>query len=173
MFRKLAWLGFQGFKTSKPHLKVEHLVEPSKRRLVGGWLLLSALGVFSMVVVGGYTRLTHSGLSIVDWSPYTKKYPKTVEQWNVEFDKYKDSVEYKTVNNRMTVEQFKRIYTVEYVHRKIGVYLGYFFGIPLAFFAWRGYIKPPMLKRLGLLLGLGGLQGMIGIWMVRSGIHKQ
>lgn len=126
-----------------------------------------------MVVVGGYTRLTHSGLSIVDWSPYTKKYPSKPEEWDVEFDKYKNSVEYKTVNNRMSVEQFKRIYTVEYVHRKIGVYLGYTFALPLAYFLYRGYLKPPMVRRTGALLLLGGLQGAIGYWMVRSGVDKQ
>jgi cytochrome c oxidase assembly protein subunit 15 len=67
----------RGFRTAKPSVALEQLVEPSKRRLIGSWLLLTAFGVFSMVLVGGYTRLTHSGLSIVDWSPYTKKYPRT------------------------------------------------------------------------------------------------
>jgi hypothetical protein len=80
MFRRFvapAGLFLRGFKTAKPSISVDALVEPTKRKLVGGWLLMTAFGVFSMVVVGGYTRLTHSGLSIVDWSPYTKKYPKT------------------------------------------------------------------------------------------------
>lgn len=162
---------FRGFRTAK--VPIEALVEPSKRKLIGGWLLLTAFGVFSMVVVGGYTRLTHSGLSIVDWSPYTKKYPRSAADWEVEFGKYKNSVEYQTVNNRMSVDEFKSIYTVEYVHRKIGVYLGYAFGLPLCYFIIRGYLKPPMMKRLGTLLLLGGLQGAIGYWMVRSGVNKQ
>lgn len=72
----------------------------------------------------------------------------------------------------MGVEEFKKIYTVEYVHRKIGVYLGYFFMFPFALFAVKGYIKPRMTKRLLMLLGLGGLQGGIGYWMVRSGVDK-
>lgn len=157
----------------KPPTTIDQLVDPSKRKVVGGWLLLSALGVFSMVIVGGYTRLTHSGLSIVDWSPYTKKYPRGPAEWDVEFDKYKGSVEYKTVNNRMSVDDFKKIYTVEYVHRKLGVYLGYVFAFPFTFFAARGYIKPKLTKRLLMLLGLGGLQGGIGYWMVSSGVNKQ
>lgn len=90
----------------------------------------------------------------------------------MEFGKYKDSVEYKVVNNRMTVEQFKKIYTVEYVHRKIGVYLGYTFGLPFGYFVYRGYLKPPMIKRMGALLLLGGFQGAIGYWMVKSGVNK-
>ena len=81
MLNRLFWRGFKTMKTQN----LDELVEPSKRRVVGGWLLLSAMGVFSMVIVGGYTRLTHSGLSIVDWSPYTKKYPKDASSWNTEF----------------------------------------------------------------------------------------
>jgi cytochrome c oxidase assembly protein subunit 15 len=171
MFSRVFKQGFR-FRSSKPTPSISELVEPSKRRLVGSWLLLSAAGVFAMVVVGGYTRLTHSGLSIVDWSPYTKKYPRSLQEWDVEFEKYKHSVEYKTVNNRMGVDEFKRIYTVEYVHRKIGVYLGYVFAFPFAAFAFKGWIKPRLAKRLLMLLGLGALQGGIGFWMVRSGVDK-
>ena len=71
----------------------------------------------------------------------------------------------------MAIEDFKTIYTVEYAHRKLGVYLGYFFMVPFLYFTLRKQIKPTLIKRLGLLLGLGGLQGAIGYWMVRSGIH--
>ena len=159
------------FKTSVAPL--ESLVEPSKKRWIGGWLIACAVGTFSMILVGGYTRLTHSGLSIVDWSPYTKTYPRTPEAWNVEFDKYKNSVEYQTVNRRMDVEQFKTIYTVEYAHRKIGVYLGYLFFFPFLGFTLKGYIKPRLRNRLLMLLGLGALQGGIGYWMVKSGIKEK
>lgn len=82
MFR-LASLSKYTFKSSQ--VALEQLVEPSKRKYVGGWLVACAVGVFSMIFVGGYTRLTHSGLSIVDWSPYTKVYPRTPEAWSSEF----------------------------------------------------------------------------------------
>lgn len=169
MFRFGRAIGKFGFKISSDKAP-RVLVEPSKKYWVGGWLVGCALGVFSMIIVGGYTRLTHSGLSIVDWSPYTKTYPKTDESWEVEFDKYKNSVEYQTVNRRMNVEQFKKIYTVEYVHRKLGVYLGYLFMFPFAFFTIKKWIKPALRNRLLFLFGLGGLQGVIGYWMVKSGI---
>jgi hypothetical protein len=68
------------------------LVREGKERLVGGWLFLSAAGVLGMIILGGYTRLTHSGLSMADWSPYTKRYPRNEEEWTVEFDKYKKTV---------------------------------------------------------------------------------
>lgn len=74
------------------------LVKPGKERLVGAWLFLSAAGVLGMIVLGGYTRLTHSGLSMADWSPYTKRFPRNTDEWNVEFDKYKKTIEYQTVN---------------------------------------------------------------------------
>ena len=71
---------------------------PGRVKLVGAWLFMVATAVLGMIVLGGYTRLTHSGLSMADWSPYTKKYPKTEEEWDVEFQKYKKCVEYQTVN---------------------------------------------------------------------------
>lgn len=82
MFRFTRFIGKFGFKFSKEEGQ-PLLVEHSKRKWVGGWLVGCALGVFSMIIVGGYTRLTHSGLSIVDWSPYTKVYPRTNEAWDI------------------------------------------------------------------------------------------
>lgn len=70
---------------------------------MGGWLFLTAAGVLGMIVLGGYTRLTHSGLSMADWSPYTKKFPRNEEEWSVEFDKYKKCIEFQTVNKEMTL----------------------------------------------------------------------
>ena len=69
-----------------------HLVKEGKEKMVGSWLFLTAAGVLGMIVVGGYTRLTHSGLSMVDWKPYTKKYPSNENEWNEEFDKYKKCI---------------------------------------------------------------------------------
>lgn len=89
-----------------------HFVKEGKEKLVGGWLFLAATGVLGMIVLGGYTRLTHSGLSMADWKPYTKKYPSTDEEWNVQFEKYKKCVQYQTVNRNITLEGFKPIYRV-------------------------------------------------------------
>jgi hypothetical protein len=80
-----------------------HFVKEGKEKLVGGWLFLTAAGVLGMIVLGGYTRLTHSGLSMADWKPYTKKYPSNDDEWNVEFDKYKKCVEFQTVNKNITL----------------------------------------------------------------------
>ena len=131
---------------------------------------MTAAGVLSMIIIGGYTRLTHSGLSMADWSPYTKSYPGNEEEWNKEFDKYKETIEFKTVNKNIDLEGFKPIYFVEYFHRKVGIYLGYFFMAPFAFFTAKKIILPKMRNRLLALLALGGTQGLIGWWMVKSGL---
>jgi cytochrome c oxidase assembly protein subunit 15 len=107
---------------------------------------------------------------MADWKPYTKKYPRNDEEWNVEFDKYKECIEYKTVNKHITLEGFKPIYRVEFLHRQMGMLLGYFFMFPLAYFTARGYFTPLLRNRLFGLLGLGALQGGIGWWMVKSGL---
>ena len=148
-------------------------MEPRKQKMVGGWLFLCAAGVLGMIVLGGYTRLTHSGLSMADWSPYTKKYPRTDEEWNVEFDKYKKCIEYQTVNRDMSLEKFKPIYWVEFFHRQMGMALGYLFMIPFCAFWAKGYLMPKMRNRMLGLLGLGGLQGGIGWWMVKSGLKEK
>lgn len=82
---KTAFSGFRpkGFRSAPRFSFSTSLVQPGKERLVGGWLFLSAAGVLGMIVLGGYTRLTHSGLSMADWSPYTKRYPRNTEEWNV------------------------------------------------------------------------------------------
>jgi cytochrome c oxidase assembly protein subunit 15 len=148
-------------------------VRPGKERLVGGWLFLSAAGVLGMIVLGGYTRLTHSGLSMADWSPYTKRFPRNAEEWEVEFDKYRKTIEYQTVNKDIDLEKFKPIYWVEFFHRQMGMVLGYWFIIPFAIFQYKGYLQPKMRNRMLALLGLGGLQGGIGWWMVKSGLKEK
>ena len=100
---------------SKPllrHTYASHLVKEGKEKVIGSWLFLTAAGVLGMIVLGGYTRLTHSGLSMADWSPYTKRYPRTEADWNEEFDKYKKCIEFQTVNKNITLEGFKPIYNV-------------------------------------------------------------
>ena len=146
--------------------------EPRPRpRAVAGWLLFVAFLVFAMVVVGGITRLTESGLSMVRWEPISGTIPPLNEAaWQEEFAHYKASPQYQRVNSGMSLAQFKEIFFWEYVHRLLGRLIGLAFALPLLFFWWRRAIPPTYGWKLGALLGLGALQGAIGWWMVASGL---
>ena len=127
--------------------------------------------VFLMVVVGGITRLTESGLSMVRWEPISGVVPPLNEAaWEAEFAAYKGSPEYQKINAGMSLAQFKDIYFWEYVHRLLGRFIGLAFAVPLAWFAWTRAIPKGYSWRLVGLLVLGGLQGVIGWWMVASGL---
>ncbi|EAS07659.1 cytochrome C oxidase assembly protein COX15, putative (macronuclear) [Tetrahymena thermophila SB210] len=152
---------------------VHDLVKPGKEKLIGSWLLLTAAGVFGMIVLGGYTRLTQSGLSMTKWKPIDHKLPSTQEEWEKEFDNYKKYPEYQLVNKNMDLNGFKKIFFVEWAHRLWGSSLGILFGVPLLGFAALGWLKKPMFFRLTAMLGLGGLQGLIGWWMVKSGFEQK
>ncbi|PTQ11503.1 heme A synthase [Sphingomonas oleivorans] len=145
---------------------------PSPRpRAIANWLLLVALMVLLMVVVGGTTRLTESGLSMVRWEPVSGAIPPlNAEQWNAEFDAYKVSPEYQKINRGMSLEEFKGIFFWEYLHRLIGRLIGLVFALPFLWFLWRRAIPKGYGPRLAALLALGGLQGAIGWWMVASGL---
>ena len=142
-------------------------------RQVAWWLGGGCAWVFSMVVLGGMTRLTRSGLSMTDWKFEYEHPPLTDEDWEAEFEKYKQSPEYKKANLGMTVDEYKFIYWMEYGHRMWGRVLGLYFVGPLAYFASRGYITSALAKRLGVFFVLGAAQGMIGWWMVKSGLEEQ
>lgn len=154
-----------------PRTLVEGL-STGQRRAVTWWLGLSSGWVFSMVVLGGVTRLTRSGLSMTDWKFTGEKPPQTLEEWTAEFERYKMSPEYKRVNISMTLDEFKFIYWMEWAHRMWGRGLGLGFLVPCALFAWRGCITKPLAKRLGLLFTMGGTQAFVGWWMVRSGLQE-
>ncbi len=140
-------------------------------RAISNWLLAVAALVFVMVVVGGITRLTESGLSIVRWEPVSGIIPPTSpEAWQAEFDAYRATPEYQKINQGMTLSEFKDIYFWEYVHRVLGRFIGLAFALPLAWFAWKRAIPRGYTWRLVTLLVLGGLQGVIGWWMVASGL---
>ena len=140
-------------------------------RTLAWWLFGVALLVFLMVVVGGITRLTESGLSIVRWEPVTGILPPlSAEQWQAEFARYQASPEYQQVNRGMSLAQFQTIYFWEYVHRLLGRVIGLAFALPLLFFWIRRWIPAGYGWRLVALLALGGLQGAIGWWMVASGL---
>ncbi|WP_430443280.1 COX15/CtaA family protein [Sphingorhabdus contaminans] len=137
------------------------------------WLLGVALLVFAMVVVGGITRLTESGLSITEWKPIAGTLPPLNEAaWVSEFEKYKQIPEYTEINGPagMTLAQFKFIYFWEWVHRLLGRVIGLAFALPLAWFWIKRAIPAGYKPRLLALLALGGLQGTIGWWMVSSGL---
>jgi len=141
------------------------------RRVMRNWLYGIAALIALMVIVGGITRLTDSGLSIVEWRPVTGAVPPLSENaWAMEFENYKTSSEYELVNKGMTLDEFKRIYWWEWAHRLLGRLIGAAFLLPLLFFQFRGWIERGMRWRLWLIFGLGALQGAIGWWMVASGL---
>ncbi len=135
------------------------------------WLLFVAALVFAMVVVGGITRLTESGLSITQWKPISGAIPPlTHDQWMDAFRRYQQIPEYREINRGMTLGQFQFIFFWEWLHRLLGRVIGLAFALPLAWFAWKRAIPPGYGPRLFALLALGGLQGAIGWWMVKSGL---
>ena len=144
------------------------LPDPTPVRI---WLAICAAMIFAMVVIGGVTRLTESGLSITEWRPITGTIPPlTVEDWQAEFAKYQRIPEFREKNATMTLDEFKTIFWWEYVHRLWGRMIGLVFALPLAWFAIAGRVRGALLARLCGLLALGGLQGAIGWWMVASGL---
>jgi heme a synthase len=149
------------------------LPHPSRARpgALSNWLLLVAGLVFAMVVIGGITRLTESGLSMVRWEPVSGAIPPlNAEDWEAAFDAYRSSPEYLEVNRGMSLAEFKDIYFWEYLHRLLGRLIGLAFALPLIWFAVRRAIPRGYGWRLAVLLGLGALQGAIGWWMVASGL---
>jgi cytochrome c oxidase assembly protein subunit 15 len=140
-------------------------------RAIANWLFAVAALVFAMIVIGGITRLTESGLSITRWEPVTGAVPPLNDaDWQAAFDLYKQSPQYEQVNRGMNLEDFKHIYFWEYVHRLLGRIIGLAFALPLAWFALKRAIPKGYGWKLVGLLALGGLQGVIGWWMVASGL---
>ncbi len=127
--------------------------------------------IVTMVVVGGITRLTESGLSITEWRPVTGILPPLTEaQWQSAFDLYRNTTEYQTVNRGMGMADFQFIFFWEWFHRFLARMVGVAFALPLAWFAWQRMIPQGYTRRLFLLLVLGGMQGVVGWWMVSSGL---
>ncbi|CAA2994966.1 cytochrome c oxidase assembly COX15 [Olea europaea subsp. europaea] len=153
-------------------LKLLVTAGPHAQKAVGIWLFVSAAWVFSMVVVGGITRLTRSGLSMTDWKFTGSLPPVSDEEWLIEFEKYKQSPEYNRVNKGMSLADFKFIYWMEYAHRMWGRALGIMFALPFSYFLRKGYITPRLGLRLCGLFALGAGQGLIGWWMVKSGLEE-
>lgn len=136
------------------------------------WLFGCSALVFGMVTLGGLTRLTKSGLSMVEWKPTSIRPPRNDLEWAEEFSKYQEYPEYKRVNNQMSLDQFKFIYMMEFSHRLLGRTVGVVFGLPFVYFVARGRVNMRLARRLALAFGMGGAQGFIGWWMVRSGLEN-
>lgn len=138
---------------------------------VAYWLLASAASVFGIVVFGGLTRLTESGLSITEWRPVTGSLPPMSQaDWESEYEKYKRSPEFLVLNSKMTLEEFKSIYWMEWIHRIWGRVVGLTFIVPAVYFVARGRVSRKMSAKLLGISGLIGFQGFIGWWMVKSGL---
>lgn len=141
------------------------------RRAIAWWLFGVAALVFVMVVVGGLTRLTESGLSITEWKPVTGALPPMSEaHWQEEFDLYRQIPQYQLINKGMTLDEFKTIYWWEWSHRLLGRLIGFAFLAPFIWFALTRRIERAMVPRLIFLFVLGGAQGALGWWMVKSGL---
>ncbi|MDH7638903.1 COX15/CtaA family protein [Sphingomonas oryzagri] len=141
-------------------------------RAFGAWLLVVAAMVLAIVIVGGITRLTESGLSIVEWDPIVGAIPPlTHAQWQAAFDGYKAIPQYKAFNQGMTLEGFQHIFFWEYLHRLIARGIGTVLLIVLAVFWWRRAIPKGYGWRAVAIFALGGLQGVVGWWMVYSGLQ--
>ncbi len=140
-------------------------------RWVARWLMLCAAVIFGMILLGGVTRLTDSGLSMVEWQPIMGTIPPMSEEaWQVAFDKYKQYPEYQKINFHMELDGFKTIFMYEYLHRVLGRLIGLMFFIPLVFFAVKGMVREGLMPKLLLLFVLGGCQGLLGWYMVKSGL---
>jgi cytochrome c oxidase assembly protein subunit 15 len=150
----------------------DHASVPNFRpRAVRLWLLAVAAMIFLTLVVGGATRLTESGLSIVEWKPVTGVLPPLSDaDWQAEFQKYQAIPQYRELNRGMSLGQFQVIYWWEWTHRLLARATGAVFLLPFLVFLWRGWIPPRLRLRLWTIFGAGAILGAVGWWMVSSGL---
>lgn len=144
------------------------------KKIVLWWLFTGAVLVFVQVAIGGITRLTHSGLSIVDWSPIVGTLPPLSEEsWQTAFDKYRLSPEFIHINHHFTLSDFKGIFWWEYFHRLFGRIIGLVFIIPFAWFVYKGVFTRRQILLLGGVFFLGAVQAVLGWYMVKSGLINE
>ena len=144
---------------------------PAPTRQIALWLLICCALIFAMVVLGGVTRLTRSGLSMVQWDPIMGVIPPLSEaQWEETFAKYRQFPEYQKINRGMSLQQFKSIFWVEYAHRLLGRSIGVVFLLPFLYFLIRRMLPRTLIPKLITMFVLGGLQGLLGWFMVKSGL---
>jgi cytochrome c oxidase assembly protein subunit 15 len=157
--------------SAPPDAGIAAHARPQWERRIAAWLIACCVLVFAIVVLGGVTRLTHSGLSIVEWQPIVGTLPPlSVADWEELFLKYQRTPEYQQANPDMDLEGFKGIFWLEYFHRLLGRLIGVVFFVPLLYFLWRRALAPPLAVKLGMIFLLGGLQGVLGWYMVASGL---
>jgi cytochrome c oxidase assembly protein subunit 15 len=148
--------------------------QASPQRAIRVWLVLVAALIGLMVLVGGATRLTESGLSIVEWKPVTGALPPLRQaQWEQAFAAYKTIPQYRAQNAGMSLSEFKTIFWWEFSHRLLGRVIGAVYLLPFLYFLWRGAMTGELKRRLWLIFGLGALQGAVGWWMVASGLSER
>lgn len=146
----------------------------NSHRAVRWWLVSIAALIAIMVLVGGATRLTESGLSIVEWKPVAGALPPlNQQQWTQAFEGYKTIPQYREMNAGMTLAEFKTIFWWEWSHRLLGRVIGAAYLLPFLWFMWRGVLAADLRRRLWLIFGLGALQGAVGWWMVASGLSQR
>src|ERR1700682_3703068 len=143
-------------------------------RAIRWWLFSVAALIAIMVLVGGATRLTESGLSIVEWKPGTGALPPLTDaQWTQAFEAYKTIPQYRELNAGMNLSEFKTIFWWEWSHRLLGRVIGMVYLLPFLFFLWRGMLGTELKRRLWLIFGLCALRGAVGWWMVASGLSAR
>lgn len=144
------------------------------RKFCTRWLIFTIFVLFSLIFVGGITRLTDSGLSMTEWKPILGTIPPmSVEEWNVAFDKYKQFPEFKLKKFDMKLDEFKSIFFWEYLHRVLGRLIGLVFFFPFLYLLVRKRLPVVWIKRFALALFLGGSQGLLGWFMVKSGLVER
>lgn len=149
------------------------MANTSRKRIII-WLLCGCFLIFSMVVIGGITRLTGSGLSITEWNVVMGAIPPlNAQQWNDAFDQYKEIPQFQKLNYDFTLSDFKNIFFWEYLHRLIGRIIGVVFIVPFIFFYLTKQFDNKMIRKSLFLFALGGLQGFIGWFMVKSGLTER
>ncbi len=145
--------------------------ETKQKQIVAIWLLLCCAIIFAMMVLGAVTRLTGSGLSMVQWEPIMGIVPPLSQtEWEEVFRLYQQFPEYKLKNLHMSLEEFKAIFWFEYSHRLLGRFIGVMFLVPFLYFLFRGWLNRPLTLKLAGMFVLGGLQGLMGWYMVKSGL---
>ncbi len=155
-------------------MKMPDPADATRVRFIRLWIGCLAALVFAMVVVGGATRLTQSGLSIVEWKPVTGVVPPLSQaDWQAEFEKYQTIPQYERVNRGMSLEEFKTIFWWEWSHRLLGRLIAAAFALPFLWFLWRGFIDRRLAGALAGIFVLGAVQGAVGWWMVASGLTER
>src|SRR5579859_794262 len=151
----------------------QNRTETQRRRTVGIWLLALAAMILVNVLLGGLTRLTGSGLSMVEWQPLNMLPPMSEAGWADMFAKYQQTPQFQQVNWHMDLAGFKGIFWLEFIHRNWGRLLGFAYTLPFLLFAWKKIIAKAELPIFVVMLALGGSQGLLGWIMVRSGLKDR